>query len=214
MAVDRQIRPAGTFGEWIAGMGEVLKGRRTADVPCDGCVGCCVSFYSIALRPDDRAALQAVPARHLRLPVDGGLAQMGYREDGTCPMLQAGSCTIYADRPQTCRDYDCRIYAATGLTPDGRRPVIEERVREWRFQIASPAEAMQYEALRRAAAFIITHAALFPAASKAHSSAAAAVLAVKTWPLFRNEAGGDSMEPPPEVQVRRVLEAARAFDAR
>jgi Fe-S-cluster containining protein len=194
-------------------MRAVLKGEQHADVPCAGCVGCCVSSYAIALRPADKAALAVVPARHLRLTVNGGLAQMGYRDDGSCPMLEAGRCTIYANRPQTCRDYDCRIYAATGLVPDGHRPVIAERVREWRFEFASQQEASQHEALCRAARFIRTTAALLPPALKADSAAAVAVLAVKVWPLFHNAEGDGSEEPSPADQAGRVHKAARAFDA-
>ena len=193
-------------------MRAVLKGAQSADVPCDGCVGCCVSSYAIALRPADKVALAAVPARHLRLPTDGGVALMGYREDGSCPMLEAGRCTIYADRPQTCRDYDCRIYAATGLLPDGKRPVILERVREWRFADTTQEEDLQRDALRRAAHFIREHAALFPPGARAHSAAAAAVLAVKTWSLFANEKGDEAEAASPHEQVKRVLEAARVFD--
>jgi Fe-S-cluster containining protein len=193
-------------------MQAVLKGESDADVPCDGCTGCCVSSYAIALRPDDKVALAAVPARHLRLPVNGGLALMGYRADGSCPMLEAGRCTIYADRPQTCRDYDCRIYAATGLSPDGSRPVIEERVREWRFDFTTEEEAGQHEALHRAARFIHEHGPLFPAASKVHSAVAVAVFAVKAWPLFLHEKGDGSADPSPGEMARRVLEAASAFD--
>jgi hypothetical protein len=195
-------------------MSAVLRGERTADVPCDGCVGCCVSAYAIALRPSDLAALAAVPACHLKLPVDGGLALMGHREDGTCPMLEAGRCVIYADRPQTCRDYDCRIYAATGLMPDGQRPVIQDRVREWRFDVASAGERAQLAALQRAARFICDHAALFSPAGRTLSTAAIAVLAVKVWPLFANEEGDGSEETSPAEMARRVTEAARAFDAR
>lgn len=210
---DSRLRSAGAFGTWLAAMRAVLRSQQDADVPCDGCVGCCVSSYAIALRPTDKAALAAVPAHLLRLPTGGRLALMGHREDGMCPMLEAGRCTIYRDRPQTCRDYDCRIYAATGLLPDGQRPVIEERVREWRFEFPGDEDMRQHEALRRAARFIREHAALFPAANKVHSAATAAVLAVKTWQLFRNEKGNGYKDPSPEEQVRRVLEAARAFDA-
>lgn len=205
-------RHAGVFGAWLAAMRAVLKGEQDADVPCDGCVGCCVSSYAIALRPEDKAALAAVPAQYLRLSVDGGLAQMGHREDGTCPMLEAGRCTIYAERPQTCRDYDCRIYSATGLAPDGHRPVIQERVSEWRFEFPSEEDTRQHEALRRAGRFIVEHAGLFPANSKAHAAVAAAVLAVKVWPLFTLEAGVESADLSPEEQVGRVMDAARAFD--
>src|SRR5690606_22035784 len=34
-------RPAGSFGTWLGEMRAVLRGHRDADVPCDGCVGCC-----------------------------------------------------------------------------------------------------------------------------------------------------------------------------
>lgn len=209
-------KPAGDFGAWLVAMRAVLRNERVADVPCDGCVGCCVSSYAIALRPSDTVALVEVPARYLRLPVDGGLAYMGHREDGTCPMLESGRCAIYADRPQTCRDYDCRIYAATGLLPDGERPVIRQRVEEWHFAVATTEAAAQLAALRRAAAFIREYAGLFPATARLTSTSAIAVLAVKTWQLFADESashekGGGSADPPPEEQVRRVLEAARAF---
>jgi hypothetical protein len=216
MAIDTH-RPAGSFGEWLATMRAVLRGEQVADVPCDGCIGCCVSSYVIPLRPTDKTALAAVPARYLGLPVEG-LARMRYRDDGTCPMLEAKRCTIYADRPQTCRDYDCRIYAATGLLPDGERPVIRDRVLEWRFGFGSELESAQYTALRRAARFIRDHAALIPPGARPASTAAVAVLAVKVWPLFAstdtsNEKGDEPEDPSPHEQARRVLEAARAFDS-
>lgn len=193
-------------------MRRVLRGEADADVPCDGCTGCCISSYAIALRPTDAVALERVPARHLRLPVDGGLAFMGYREDGTCPMLQAGRCTIYGDRPRTCRDYDCRIYSATGQMPDGDRPVIQARVHEWQFDFSGEAERRQQQAMVRAAGFIREHAALFPPAARAHVASAAAVLAFKSWTEFRNEKGDGSVDPSPVERVGRVLEAARRFD--
>jgi Fe-S-cluster containining protein len=194
-------------------MRRVLKGEAQADVPCDGCVGCCVSSYAIPLRSTDRVALDTVPNRYLHLPTAGGLARMQHRDDGTCPMLEAGRCSIYADRPQTCRDYDCRIYTATGLLPDGERPVIRERVLEWRFDCIDREENVQRDALQRAARFIREHANLFPPALRAQSAAAAAVLAVKTWPVFANEKGDRPADPSPDELVRRVLEAVRAFDS-
>lgn len=201
-------RPAGEFGAWLAQMRAVLRGESDADVPCDGCVGCCVSDYPIPLRPDDTAALDRVPAALLSLPRDGRLARMLPRDDGTCPMLSAGLCDIYRERPRTCRDYDCRIYAAAGLEPDGERPVIQQRVREWGFSFASDADRDAAQAIRRATAFIRDHAALFPVAARAGSATAAAVLAIKVYPLFLAPRTGA-----PEETARAVLEAARAFDA-
>lgn len=202
-------RPAGSFSAWLEQMQAVLRGEREADVPCDGCVGCCVSGYQIPLRPQDQVALEQVPASRLSLPVGGGLARMLPREDGTCPFFAAGGCGIYAARPQTCRDYDCRIYAASGLEPDGDRKVIRDRVREWRFDFAAEADAARAAAVRRAAAFIREHAALFPPAARAHSAAAAAVLAVKVHALFLQP-----LAVTPAQRVHEVLAAAAAFDAR
>lgn len=190
-------------------MRAVLRNERDADVPCDGCVGCCVSGYPIPLRPDDRRALDEVPAQWLKLPVGTGLARMLPRADGTCPMMLGRRCTIYADRPRTCRDYDCRIYAACGVMPDGERPVIQQRVAEWKFSFGSEQERADAEALRRATAFIRAHAALFPGPMHAESATAAVVLAVKVFPLFRRAEGG-----PPAERVRQVIEAAKAFDLR
>lgn len=205
-------RPAGEFGAWLDAMRAVLRGEAEADVPCDGCVGCCVSSYYIPLRPADAVALLRVPDRYLQWPAaKGDVARMGYREDGTCPMLVERRCTIYADRPRTCRDYDCRIYAAAGLTPDGDRPVIQERVKEWRFTHAGDAERQREASVRRAAQFIRLHAALFPEALRAHSATAAAVLAVKVHDLFGGETPLDQAAV--AARVRQVVDSARAFDA-
>lgn len=202
-------RPAGDFGGWLADMRAVLRGERDAQVPCDGCVGCCVSAYPVPLRPADRAALERVPARYLSLPADGGMARMSPREDGTCPMLEAGKCRIYLQRPQTCRDYDCRIYTAAGLVPDGERPVIRERVLEWRFGYVDEAARQAAQAVRRAAAFIVQNAAEFPPAVRAHSATAAAVLAIKTYASFV----GETNVPAPRQRAREVLRAAAEFAA-
>jgi uncharacterized protein len=205
---------AGTFSEWLRNMRAVLRGERDADVPCGDCVGCCVSSYPIPLRPTDRAALDLVPAEHLHFPaVAGGLARMGYRDDGTCPMLCAGKCSIYEGRPQTCRDYDCRIYAAAGLLPDGDRPIIRQRVHAWRFQIESAEDRDAAASVQRAAIFIQAHSLMFPDAMRAESPTAASVLAVKCHELFHESACAPESEDRELKLVQCVIEAVREFDA-
>lgn len=206
---------AGDFGAWLGAMRAVLRGERDADVPCGSCVGCCVSAYRIPLRPGDVVALERVPAALLTLAVEDGRSRalMGFREDGRCPMLDGQDhCTIYADRPRTCRDYDCRVYAAAGLLPDGGRPVIAARVRAWRFSFAAPGDLQIAAAVRRAAAFIHGHADLFPAPLRASASMAAAVLALKSWELFRD--GGELAGEQVAQRVQAVIAAVRAFDGR
>src|SRR5688572_25485326 len=103
---------AGAFGHWLSQARESLRGNAGMDVPCGDCTGCCTSSYSVQLRPEDQRALARIPPSLLvRAPgFPPGHMTMPCRSDGTCPMLTADRCTVYADRPQTCLDYDCRIF--------------------------------------------------------------------------------------------------------
>jgi hypothetical protein len=128
-------------------------------------------------------------------------------------MLSAGGCSIYSDRPQTCRDYDCRIYAAAGLLPDGERPIISERVLAWRFDFGNEEERVEAAAVWRAAEFIRCHSTLFPEDMRAGSATAVAVLAVKTCDLFLDAAHPPGTGESLQQAVQRVMDAARAFDS-
>lgn len=208
---------AGPFSQWLRNMRAVLRDEQDADVPCGDCVGCCVSSYPIPLRPADRVAQDQVPEQFL-LQVPGqrsGHLLMGFRDDGSCPFLSGRACSIYADRPRTCRDYDCRIYAAAGLTPAGDRPVIRDRVASWRFSFPARQDEVESAAVRRAAEFITRHQQLFPAAMRAGSPTATAVLAIKSYALFLLPDAAVSSDGSGFVAlVEQVAAAARAFDAR
>ena len=209
---------AGPFSDWLRSMRAVLRDEQDADVPCGDCVGCCVSSYPIPLRPSDQVAQQQVPEEFvLRAPVRPGHLLMGFRDDGSCPFLFARACSIYAHRPQTCRDYDCRIFAATGLKPAGRRPVIQERVQAWRFSYPAQQDLAEAAAVRRAADFIGAYPEHF-AAMRGGTPSAAAVLAVKSYEVFLDQGANSVQEPRPGAEVAQlaaqVLAAARAFDAR
>jgi uncharacterized protein len=200
---------AGNFLAWLDAMQAVLRGAQDADVPCGDCVGCCVSSYPIPLRVTDEAARAAVPEQHLIGPANPGEKWlMGFRDDGSCPFLVERACTIYAQRPRTCRDYDCRIYAAAGVMPDGERPVIERRVRAWQFRFPTEKDQQGAAAVAKAAEFIRSRRELFPAAMRAGSATAAAVMAIKSYALF--------LAPPAstdELRGAQIIEANRDFDA-
>jgi uncharacterized protein len=208
---------AGPFSQWLRDMRAVLRDEQDADVPCGDCVGCCVSSYPIPLRPTDRVAQEQVPEQFL-LPVPGqrpGHLLMGFREDGSCPFLSDRACSIYAERPRTCRDYDCRIYAAAGLAPAGDRPVIRNRVESWSFRYPTQQDRDEAVAVRRAAEFIGLHQQLFPAKMRAGSPTAAAVLAIKSYGLFlRTDPALSSDGPAVVALVEQVAAAAWMFDAR
>src|SRR5262245_9758236 len=90
--------PAGPFGTWLAETRAALQGDGGTNVPCGDCVGCCVSSYFIPIRPQDSRARAAIPIKWIvEAPNQpAGHSMMGYLDDGTCPMQNAGKCSIYA----------------------------------------------------------------------------------------------------------------------
>lgn len=116
---------------------ERMVGDEASDmqVPCGACTACCTSSQFVHIEPDETDTLAHVPSA-LRFPAPGlpkGHVVMGYDERGHCPMLVDGACSIYEHRPRTCRTYDCRIFAVTGVEPD--QPAIATRVRDWSFDV-------------------------------------------------------------------------------
>jgi Fe-S-cluster containining protein len=201
---------AGPFGTWLAAASASLRGTAGTDVPCGDCVGCCVSSYHIPLREQDAAALERIPEQHLVQSCTGQL-HIQYRLDGLCPMLAAGRCTIYAHRPQTCRDYDCRFFAAAGIEAGGpERSVINTRVRQWRFTYPTTADRRAHDAVRSAAAFVQREAYLFPAGFAPTRPTGIAVLSVKTHSVFLAE---DSVRADAASLAQAMVEACRRFDA-
>ncbi|MFO1466409.1 MAG: hypothetical protein U1F35_08225 [Steroidobacteraceae bacterium] len=203
---------AGVFGTWLRETEAMLRGTGGSNVPCGSCVGCCVSAYHICLRPEDCVAYDEVPEAFL-LQGRGqppGHHLMAYRDDGRCPMLEAFACRIYADRPQTCRDYDCRIFAAAGiLAGDDVKRVINERVRAWRFRYADDVERATHAAIAATARFIREHPEAFDGAAPT-APTGIAVLALKAHRVFLDP---DIESCDPCAKAGRIVEASRTFDA-
>jgi Fe-S-cluster containining protein len=202
------IVAAGPFGDWLRRMRRSLQGNEGMDVPCGDCVGCCVSGYSVQLRPEDDRAREQIPAELLLSPpgFPAGHLTVQPKPDGFCPMLHAGRCTIYHVRPQTCLDYDCRIFAAAGI--DAGKPIIDKRVREWRFSYPSERDRLEHEAVRAAATFIREHRGSFNVRIPT-APMGIAVFAIKAYAVFLD--AGMKTKSPRDV-ARAVLDAVRMFD--
>jgi uncharacterized protein len=207
------IVAAGPFGEWLVQTRAFLRGDGGADVPCGDCVGCCVSSYYIPIRPTDAPARAKIPANLLivALGQPSGHAMLGYSAEGVCHMLSAGKCSIYQQRPQTCRDYDCRIFAAAGIDAgNADKEVINRRVREWRFTYATAADQQAHSAVQAAASFIRDHGASFPGGRAPTAPTGIAVLAIKAYAIFVDERV--NAKSAAEIAAA-IIEASREFDA-
>ena len=203
--------PAGAFGDWLTGFRASLLGNEGSDVPCGECRGCCISGYSVQIRPHDERARALIP-QELLVSAPGFAPDeltMAARPDGTCPMLRDNECTIYRSRPQTCRDYDCRVFAAAGLAAGGSdKVVINRRVREWRFSYPDESDRRAHAAVKAAAAFIAAKRSSFPGQRAPAGPTGIAVLACESYAVFLDP---DIQERSDEEVARRILNASREF---
>lgn len=202
---------AGAFGAWLAAARASLRGEGPGmEVRCGTCVGCCTSSLFVHIAPDETQTLAVIPARLLvRAPGrPRGHRLLGFAGDGSCPMLMQRACSIYEHRPRTCRDYDCRIFAAAGMDAGGDdKAVINDRVRAWEFNYESEAARRAHAAIRAAASFIRDERQSFPGGAAPTSVAEIAVLALKVYTVF--------LAAPPRTAAETaaaIVAASRAFD--
>lgn len=66
----------------------------TGDPPCGECTGsCCISYDIIALEPKE---VEHFNVPRILIGIDG------------CQYLEKSRCSIHNERPQVCRNFDCR----------------------------------------------------------------------------------------------------------
>ncbi|MBN2009853.1 YkgJ family cysteine cluster protein [candidate division KSB1 bacterium] len=157
-----------------------------ADVPCGSCTACCTSSYFIHIQPDGQETLASIPKKLLfRAPgLPQGNVLMGYDKNGHCPMFKDNKCSIYKTRPQTCRDYDCRVFPATGLSVGADKPLIDQQALRWKFDLSTPLAQKELAAVHATAQFIREHADCFPNEFIPTNATQQAVLAIKVYTVF------------------------------
>jgi hypothetical protein len=199
--------PAGNFSEWLRAMRRALSGQEGMNVACGDCVGCCTSSYYIKVRAHETRALAAIDAKLLSpAPGHDGSQLMGHLPNGHCPMFDGRGCSIYQDRPDTCRTYDCRVFAAAGMPAgDDGKSVINERVASWRFEYPTDNDRREQRAVRAAANFLRQHPVRFPGGRVPSRASEVAVLAVKTYEVFLDDPRDDA-----EIAAA-IVDAARKF---
>ena len=179
--------PAGGFSAWLRRTRRAQVEGGGVRVPCGECIACCTSSYFIHVGPGESGALRHVP-KELLFPAPGlprGNFVLGYDDQGRCPMLVEGRCSIYEQRPRTCRDYDCRVFPAAGIgAGDGDKELIDQRARRWRFSYPAGRDRREHLAVQAAARFLRERAGCFPAGVVPGNPAQLAVLAIKVFDVF------------------------------
>lgn len=213
---DRQDLPAGDFSSWLRRTRTARPKNDSVDVPCGKCTACCTSSYFVHIAPEELRTLSRIPS-HFLFPAPGlpkGNVLMGYDEKGRCPMLVDDKCAIYEHRPQTCRNYDCRVFPAAGIEAgDTEKERLNQRIRRWAFSYPSESDRKEHIAVAAAAQFLREHADGFPAGTVPSNPTQLAVLAIKVYELFLDRTD-DSTRLPTDVDVvNALMEKQRQFDA-
>ena len=178
---------AGKYSAWLRATRSALLNNSGVDVPCGTCNACCRSALFIHIQPGEKETRACIPAA-LLFPAPGlgeGHMVLGYDEQGHCPLLENESCSIYDQRPQTCRTYDCRIFPATDikLTDQGKSAILEQTQR-WKFTTDTSHDREKQTAVQQAAVFIQDHVHLFPPDTMPETQTHIALMAIKVYELF------------------------------
>lgn len=71
---------------------------------CGTCTTCCQWGNDKALRP----VLNCIELKQLERVFHEGQFVLAAKDNGDCVYLGDNGCTIYDDRPEQCRNFDCR----------------------------------------------------------------------------------------------------------
>lgn len=206
------LRYAGDFHTWLQNTLDAFFTGRGASVPCGDCKACCSAGYFIPVHRQEWSTRAAIPARLLVTPPaqhkDGEYQLISTTRRGHCALLRNGACSIYRVRPQTCRNYDCRLFAASGLSSGYDE--IDRQVDRWHFHHESEESLRVRAAIRMAARFVIDNERAFPNGRVPRRPADIAVVALKSHRVFLDAA---TQSGTPEAIAKAIVQACRAFDA-
>ena len=188
---DEDALNAGDFSDWMTSIEKALHGTAASNVPCGECTACCTSSQFIHIEPHETATLKRIPKKLLFAApgLPKGNMVMGYDERGHCPMFKNGECSIYEHRPRTCREYDCRVFPAAGMTPE--KVAIGEQVARWEFAYTDERAKQQHIAIQRAATYLRQNPEIISDERSLSNPAELAVLAIAVHDHFiaDNETG-------------------------
>lgn len=95
-------------------------------VPCNGCTRCCHNDAVRILPHEDASKWRTVPHDYRK-----DALMLAHKPNGDCVYLDATGCSIQSDKPQMCREMDCRNLARA-LTFTQARKISGFPISVWR----------------------------------------------------------------------------------
>lgn len=210
--------PTDRFSTWLQEIRQARITEKGMDVPCGNCRACCTSSYFIYIRPDEIETLARIPKElQFAAPfLPKGHIVLGYDEKGHCPMFVENECSIYAVRPQTCCDFDCRVFSVTGLPVDENKPEIARQAFRWKFEFPEERDHSLFNAVQRAATFLKEHATCLPIGIVTKNTTNQAVIALLVYEVFLDFSAvlaDDGSAEQIQKIANAIIEAYKKFEA-
>lgn len=119
----------GAITQWHENFLEGLK-NQSVDVPCNGCSVCCRCGFAILLKEDE---VDRFKGDTMSVELDDGrkFTALKVKKDGSCIYVNEQGCSIHETRPRACRVFDCRGFAFSRTTLDGKDE-LNEVTHAWR----------------------------------------------------------------------------------
>lgn len=158
------FRYTGDLQSWLQDTLNAFSTGQGASVPCGDWKACCRAGYFIPVHRHEWSTRAAIHARLLVTPPahcdDGNYQLISTIRCGHCALLKEDACSIYRERPQTCRDYDYRLFASSGLLSGHGE--IDQQIARGRFHYGNEESRHTHAASRATTGFGINHAGAFP----------------------------------------------------
>ena len=210
---------AGRFSIWLRNIRNVLAVENCGiNVPCGKCHACCRSSFFIHIKPEETRTLCRIP-KELLFPapfLPKGHMVLGYNEHGCCPMFIGNKCSIYRFRPATCRSFDCRILASSGIIPKNHN-LIAQHVRRWKFSYPNERDRDLLSAVQTAAIFLKNHPECIRGKLTSRDEIQLAVNAIKVYDVFFNNnitTANVAQATYDSKIVRKVMRSYKMFEMR
>jgi hypothetical protein len=185
--IEQSSLHAGRFSTWLRNIRNALAESGGMNVPCGECNACCRSSHFIHIKPEETSTLCRIP-KELLFPaplLPTGHMVLGYDEHGRCPMFIRNKCSIYKYRPATCRSFDCRVIAASGIAVKDNN-LIAQHARCWKFSCITKGDRNLLSAVQAAASFLIKYPECIRDNFVPIDAIQLAVLAIKVYEVFLN----------------------------
>jgi Fe-S-cluster containining protein len=213
--MSKEIINTDNFSVWLSKIRKSIQNNIVMEVPCGACRACCTSSLFIQINKNEVKTINKIDKRLLiETPnIPKGNYLLGYLSNGHCPMFKENQCSIYTNRPNTCKIFDCRTFTATALKADNHlKKEISIQSERWRFSFTKKIDKIEFDAICKTVEFIKENKELFPGKRIPTQNSELAILAIKTYKVFVDKSTDQNTLGKKKKIVNELLQELKHFN--